>query len=62
MPDGVVPLQQHGYGARCGGVVNVDRNEALPLVMSVEQREVLMAVHDLATLSTSSVAPRGGRW
>ena len=39
--------QQHRHRARGGGVVDVDRQEAAFIVMSVEQRELLMAVHDI---------------
>ena len=39
--------QQHRHRARGGGLVDMDRQEAAFVVMRVEQRELLMAVHDI---------------
>ena len=47
-PDGVFPgSQQHRHRARGGGVVDMDRQEAAFAVMRVEQRELLLAMHDV---------------
>ena len=39
--------QQHGDWAGGGGVIDVDRQKAPRVVMRVEQRELLMPVHDI---------------
>src|SRR3954454_6780316 len=39
--------QQHRYRAGGRGVVDMDRQEAALVVMRVEQRELLMPVHDI---------------
>jgi hypothetical protein len=40
--------QDHRHGSALLGVVDVDRQEAAFVIMSVEQRELLMAVDDIA--------------
>src|SRR6185437_7010562 len=39
--------QQHRHRPRGGGLVDVDRQEAAFVIMRVEQRKLLMAVHDI---------------
>ena len=39
--------QQHRHGARCCGIVDMDWQEAALVVVGVEQRELLMPVHDI---------------
>ena len=48
-PPGVLPgPQDDRHGPALLGVVDVDRQEAALVIMSVEQRELLMAVDDIA--------------
>ena len=39
--------QDHRHRAAGGGVVDMDRQKAALVVMGVEQRQLLMAVHDI---------------
>ena len=52
--------QQHRHRARGGGVVGVDRQEAALVVVGVEQRELLAAVHHVA--GVVDVQRHRGRW
>ena len=52
--------QQHRHRARGGSVVDMDRQEAPFIVVSVEQRELLMAVHDVDGV-VDVQRDRGGR-
>ena len=45
---GLARPQDHRHRAAGGGVVDVDRQEAARVVVGVEQRELLMPVHDIA--------------
>ena len=60
-PPGFCPEQDHGHRAPRRGVVDMDRQEAALVVVSIEQRQLLMTVHDIDRVADVERHARGRR-
>ena len=53
--------QDHGHRASSGGVVDMDRQKAALIIMRIEQRQLLMTVHDIDRVVDIERHPLGRR-